>query len=392
MPRIDVLIAGAGLAGARCAETLRANGFTGSVVLAGEEPFAPYERPALSKEVLTKGRDIAEVSLRPDASWPERDIGLRLDAPVRDVDPEFRTALVGDERVHWRRLVVATGARARRLGCVPDVDGVHHLRTLGEARRLRERLRPGTRLALIGAGFIGVELASSARELGAEVDVIEMEDLPFGRLLGSEVGRRVAARMRAAGVRMHMGAAVEGAAAGGDRIAGVRLGGDVLVPCDELVVGVGARPNTELLGGRLPLADDGGILTDAAGRTEHPDVYACGDVASAWRPDLGRHARFEHWSSATAGARAVAAAITGRDIPDHGVPYFWSDQFGWRLQLVGHPMGVPRLVEDAGPDGFIVRYEDGAGGLRGGLAVNRPDALAGLRAEVAETTREAAAA
>ena len=384
MIRVDVLIVGAGLAGARAAEALRAYGYPGSVMVAGDEPHAPYERPALSKEVLTQGRDAPDISLRPDHAWSEREIRLRLDSPVADVDLDAHLATVRGELVRWERLVIATGARARRIPGISDVEGVHHVRTLTEARRLRERLEPGTRLALIGAGFVGVELASSARSLGVEVEVIELEQFPFGRLLGEAVGSRVAARMRDAGVRLNLGVGVQDVVMAGDVLAGVRLSDATGVPCDELVVGVGATPNTELLDGQLPLADDGGIVTDAAGRTEHQDVFACGDVASAWRPDLGRHQRFEHWSSATAGARAVAAAITGSEIPDHGVPYFWSDQFGWRLQLVGHPHGTPRLVEDRGDEGFVVRYEGSDGSLLGGLAINRPDLLGALRSEVTE--------
>ncbi|MFN8124318.1 MAG: FAD-dependent oxidoreductase [Thermoleophilia bacterium] len=381
MRRTDVLIVGAGLAGARCAEALRAYGFAGDILLAGDEPFPPYERPALSKTVITDGHDLADVALRPDDAWASRGIDLRTAAEVISVDLDARTAVAGDEPVAWRRLVVATGARARRLPGTPPVDGVHHLRTLADARELRRRLGPGTRMVLIGAGFVGAELASSARGLGTEVHVVEVEELPLGRVLGPEAGARVADRMRMAGVHLHMGAMVEEIVAGAGRVRAVRLRGGGEIPCDEVVVGIGAVPNTELLGGRLPLAMDGGIVTDEAGRTEVDGVFACGDVASLWRRDIGRHARLEHWSAAAESARAVAAAIAGADIPSPGIPYVWSDQFGWRLQMVGHPTG--ESVIDDEPDGFTVRYLGDGGAVVGGLAVNRPQDVPLLRAEIA---------
>lgn len=382
MRRTDVLIAGAGLAGARCAESLRAYGFEGDILLAGDEPFPPYERPALSKTVITDGHDLGDVALRPADAWASRGIDLRTAAEVTAIDLDERTAVAGDEPVRWRRLVIATGARARRLPGVPAADGVHHLRTLADARELRRRLGPRARIVLIGAGFVGAELASSARALGTEVHIVEMEELPLGRVLGPEAGARVADRMRVAGVHLHMGTAVEEVVEQAGRVRAVRLRGGLEIPCDEVVVGIGAVPNTELLAGRLPVAMDGGIVTDEAGRTEVGGVYACGDVASLWRPHTGRHARLEHWSAAAESARAVAASIAGVGIPTPGIPYVWSDQFGWRLQIVGHPTGEA-VIDDDPDGGFTVRYLGPDGAVTGGCAVNRPRDVPLLRAEIA---------
>ncbi len=187
MPAIDVLIAGAGLAGSRCAETLRAGGFGGRVVVVGDEPHAPYERPALSKEMLTGARAPAALALRADGFWRDRDIELRLGATLRGLDVSRRRAVLGDEPVRWRRLVLATGARPLRLGAVPAAENVHHLRGLDDAQALRADLERGGRLVIIGAGFVGAEVASSSRALGADVTIVESLPVPFARTLGPSV-------------------------------------------------------------------------------------------------------------------------------------------------------------------------------------------------------------
>lgn len=386
---VDVLIAGAGLAGARCAETLRAVGFDGSVLVAGDEPHPPYERPALSKELLAGTRTAGSLAQRPAGFWADAEIAFERGAAVSEVDLGGRTALVGSRPVRWRHLVLATGARARRLPGIPEMSGVHHLRTLDDATALRADLRPGARIVVIGAGFIGAEVASTACALGLEVVMVEDAPIPLARVLGPEVGARVAARMRAHGVDLRLGMRVARVLDRGGRVRAVELGDGELLPCDCVLVGVGATPNADQpsLSG-LARADDGGIATDACGRTEHPGVYACGDVASAWRPAAGRNVRREHWTAAAAGARSVANAVVGVESPDHSESFFWSDAFGWRLQMVGEAGGHLRAeVCDDADDGFLVRYLDGRGDMRGGLAVNRPEALAPLRRQLGAPRR-----
>jgi len=381
---VDVLIVGAGLAGARCAESLRALGFDGAILVAGEEPHLPYERPALSKEVLAGSRTPESLVQRPEGFWVDEAIEFACGAPVTDLDLHARVAIVGSRPLRWRHLVLATGARARRLPGVPETAGVHHLRTLDESRALRADLRPGARLVVIGAGFVGAEVASTARGLGLDVAMIEDAPIPLARVLGPEVGGRVAARIRAHGVDLRLGTRVGRVIDRGGRVRAVELADGERLACDAVLVGVGAVPNADLPSlAALARADDDGFVTDACGRTAHPDVYACGDVASAWRPELGRHARREHWTAAAAGARSVANAIVGVERPDDSESFFWSDQFGWRLQMVGES-GAHLDAEVGGDDdaGFLVHYRDPDGRLRGGLAVNRPEALGPLRRQL----------
>jgi 3-phenylpropionate/trans-cinnamate dioxygenase ferredoxin reductase subunit len=392
--RTDVLIVGGGLAGARCAEGLRALGYRGRVVVLGDEPRPPYERPALSKAVLTEGHGHAELRLRAEEFWVARGIELVPGSPVHEVHLGGRVARSGSRRLGFDRLVLASGLRARRLPTVPVGSGVHVLRTLGDAEALRDDLAPGARLAIVGAGFVGFEVASSALALGVRVTVIEPAAAPFAATLGPELGAHLAARARTWGVELRLGRQVAGLETGGDgRPRALVLDDGERCDCDVVVVAVGTVPNTELVHGQLPLADDGGVATDAAGRTAMADVFACGDVASRLRGDGRGRVRLEHWSAAATSARAVAAAIAGVPVPDGGPPFFWSDQFGWRLQAVGLPSGRLEVEVTAGDEGLVALYRDGDGRLAAAVVVNRPAALAAARAELTATTiRQASAA
>jgi 3-phenylpropionate/trans-cinnamate dioxygenase ferredoxin reductase component len=375
----SVVIVGAGLAGSRCAETLRAQGYDGRVVLVGEEPVAPYERPALSKEHLAGERTTVE--LRAPEFWAERGIELVLGRRVDAIDLDARSAGRGLE---WDALVIATGARARRLP-FPVPEGVHTLRTVADATALGAELHPGARLAVIGAGFVGAEVASTARSLGVEVTLVDMAAVPLERVLGAEVGRILADRFAAAGVDLRLGTGLGQFLAEDGRVTGLELTDGSTVACDAALVAVGAEPCCDLAGDPR-----GGIETDACGRTPHPGVYACGDVASAWRPSVGRRVRVEHWTSAAGQAAAVAHAILGTERPYDDLPYFWSDQFGLRLQHVGHAEEWDAVELDGEPDSFTARYFDRAGRPLAALAVNRPREVGALRRELALGLEEAA--
>jgi 3-phenylpropionate/trans-cinnamate dioxygenase ferredoxin reductase subunit len=345
-----VLVVGAGLAGARCAETLRANGFDGELRLVGAEPVPPYERPALSKEHLAGDRDAASLELRPRSFWDEHEIELLLSRRVVAWDAGSRTATTGrGEELAWDALVLATGATPRML---PGWEHAHVLRTLADAQRLGSRLHRGAHVAVVGAGFVGTEVASTALELGCSVTLLDVAAVPLDRVLGPEVGSLLAERYAEAGVELCLGAPVEPS----------RLEAEVVV----LAVGVTVDP----------------VRTDASGRTETPGVYAAGDIAEAWHPLLGRRLRVEHWTSAAGQGAAVAHAILGEERPHAALPYFWSDQFGLRLQYVGHAERWDAVELEGEPGSFVARYLE-RGCTVAALAVNRPAEVGALRNELA---------
>jgi len=326
-----VLIVGAGLAGARTAETLRSLGFDGRIVLAGDEPHHPYERPALSKELLAGTRD--DIDLRPRDHWRRLEIELRLGARVDRV--RAADAVVGTEQLRWDHLVLATGARLRRDG---------GLRTLADARRLRVRLTPGARLVIVGAGFVGCEVASTASELGAQVTIVEAADAPLERVVGPEVGALLAERIRAHGIDL-------------------RLGSTEIPAHDVLLWATGVQPDRRLVPD---------LRVDRCGRTQYPHVYAAGDI-----PGTG------HWTAAAGQAAAVAHAILGRDRPYTDPPYVWSDQFGLRLQLVGDTTTATSVDLDASDDAFRAEYLDASGRPVATLLANRPAEVAAARRQLA---------
>ncbi len=315
---------------------------------------------------------------------------LRLGETLGGLDIGRRSALIGDEPVRWRHLVLATGARARRLAMVPEADNVHHLRGMDDARALRDDLQGGGRLVIIGGGFVGAEVASSARVLGMDVAIVEALPVPFATTLGPTVGCRLADRYRSMGVDLRLGVGLAGVTVRNGRAAFVELADGSRLPCDVLLVAVGTRPAAEMLDGVLATAEDGGLPTDARGAAEAPGVHACGDLASPWRPELGRHRRLEHWTAASTGGALVAHAIMGQPSPRSSPPYFWSDQFGWRLQMIGHAAAGADAVVEEREDGFVARYRNGAGVVTAALAVNRPTDLGTLRAEVTAAVAGAA--
>ena len=359
-----VVIVGAGLAGARCAETLRADGFDGRIVLVGAEPYLPYERPALSKSFLARRK--AALALRPREFWDARGIELRLGRPVHRIDVRDRIAYVGDGALRWDQLVLATGARARRI------DGpVLHLRTFDDARRLRVRLRAGRRLVVVGAGFVGLEVASTALELGVDVAVIDPAPTPLTRVVGSEVGTLLATRALELGIELHLGVGVKRVTAGD-----VELADGTALHADVVVAGIGAEPAGDLVGG-------GALAVDAHGRAQTHGVYACGDVASWHRPSLARHVRAEHWVSAAGQGQTVARTIMGGGDAFDESGYFWSDQLGMRLQRVGDDEPWHFVALEGDEHSFVARYFAEDGRLVAALAANRPHEIAPLRRALA---------
>ena len=380
-----VLIIGAGLAGSRCAETLRAGGFDGRIALAGAEGSAPYERPALSKQLLTGARTAASLALRPDQAWRENEIDLRLDTPITYLDLTTRRALTSTgETLRFEVLVIATGARARRLDALSHLPRVSHLRTIADATGLRERLTEGDRLAIIGAGLIGAEVASTVLALGVTPILIEAGETPLERAFGRDVGALLAEQWRTAGVSVRTGAQLRDVRADlRGRVGALALSDDSIVECDHVLVAIGSVPETRLVDSLLERAPDGGIATDSHGRTSMPDVFACGDVASWHRESIGRSARAENWTSAANQAAIVARTILG-DAATRDEPFYaWSDQFGLRLQHVSTGEAWEEVAIERYGDAFEARYLDRDGRLVAALVANRPGAIAAFRRDLA---------
>jgi 3-phenylpropionate/trans-cinnamate dioxygenase ferredoxin reductase subunit len=381
-----VLIIGGGLAGARCAETLRAGGFAGAVVVAGAESHAPYERPALSKDLLSGARDAGSLALRANDTWPAAGIALHRGSPIVRVDLERRRAFTASGTTFaYEALVLATGARPRAHPLLSHLSCVHHLRTLDDGRRLRDQLVAGGRLAIVGAGLIGAEVASTVQSLGVATTLIEAAPTPLVRAFGSEIGTLLADRWRRAGVRVRTDARIAAVRSGRDgAVTALVLEDGSSIACDHVLVSIGALPETSLLAHELVIAPDGGIATDACGRTSAPGVFACGDVASWHRSETGSGVRAENWTSAAHQAAVVARTILGEASPSTDPPlYAWSDQFDLRLQHVSNGRAWQRVELEHGDDDFEARYLDAEGRMVAALVANRPRVVAGLRRDLA---------
>jgi 3-phenylpropionate/trans-cinnamate dioxygenase ferredoxin reductase subunit len=329
------VIVGAGLAGGKAAQALREEGFTGRVVILGNESERPYERPPLSKGLLlgTAGRDSAYVH---EAGWYDKhDVDLRTGAQAEAIDRNsHEVVLAGGERVGYDRLLLATGARPRRVP-VPgaDLDGVLHLRTLADSDRINETVTSGTRLVIIGAGWIGLEIAAAARERGATVDIVEMAHLPLQRVLGDRIAEVFAGLHREHGVTFHFDARLT-ELRGTGRVEAVALADGTVLPADAVLVAVGAQPNTELAE-QAGLPVDNGILVDATLATGDPDIFAAGDVANAEHPLFGTRIRVEHWANALNMGPAAARNMLGKATPYELLPYFYTDQYDLGMEYSG---------------------------------------------------------
>ncbi|HXG41867.1 MAG TPA: FAD-dependent oxidoreductase [Dehalococcoidia bacterium] len=371
-PRSTVVIVGANLAGGRAAEALRKEGFDGRIFLVGEEPHPPYERPPLSKEYLRGEMPREELFVQPESFWAEQEIELLMGVRAVSLDlAHKRVELSSGERLSFDKLLLATGGRVRRLE-VPgaDLEGIHYLRTVDDSEALARELRPGRRLAIVGAGFIGSEVAASAREKGLEVTMIEVLPLPLQKALGPEVGRIYADIHRQHGVELVLGEGVE-RFEGDSRLQAVVTSTGRRIECDLALVGVGIVPATELAEA-VGLTVDNGIVVNEFCQTSHPDVYAAGDVANFYSPVLGRRLRVEHWHNAQNQGMAAARSML-RGEPYAEVPWFWSDQYDLNMQYVGFADAWDRLVfrGDVEARRFTAFYLR-QGRLEAALAINRP--------------------
>jgi NADPH-dependent 2,4-dienoyl-CoA reductase/sulfur reductase-like enzyme len=376
-----VLVAGGGLAGQRCAETLRRRGYEGPVRILCAETEAPYDRPPLSKGVLAGSVEEASTAFRA-AGWHEdNEVELVLGARAAGLEPGAHLVFLTEgEPVPYGKLLVASGGEPRRLPFLEGFENVHYLRTLADARRLRAELAPGARLAIVGAGFIGQEVAATALGLGAEVTMIEAMEVPLAPILGAELGRWFAGLHQEEGVRLRTGALLE-SARGEGRVEELLLADGTRIGCDVVVAGIGTVPATGWLAGSG--LGERGVEADAHGRTALPDVFAAGDASIPFDPRFRAHARTEHWDAAAWQGAAAARAMLGEDPGMPPLPSFWSDQYGVRVQSVGHPHLGDSVLIDGDPaarDFEAVFAREGR--PVAGLAVGRPRSIPALRKRI----------
>ncbi|GAA4546533.1 NAD(P)/FAD-dependent oxidoreductase [Pseudonocardia xishanensis] len=379
-----LVVVGASLAGLRAVESARRTGFTGPVTLVGSEPHLPYDRPPLSKAYLDEAEPPAVV-YREEDKLAELEVDLVLGEPASALDPQRRAVLVGDREILFDSVVLATGARARSLPDTGHLAGVHTLRTLDDAREIRAALDAGARTVVIGAGFIGSEVASAARKRGLSATIVEAQPTPLVRSIGTVMGDALTDLHRAHGTEMRCGTAVDGLE-GTDRVTGVRLVDGTVIPADLVVVGIGAVPETDWLESS-GITVDNGIVCDETLWTGVAGVFAAGDVARWRNPQFDAVMRIEHWTcAAEQGGRAARNALdTSAAKPYSTVPYFWSDWYDSRIQFVGIPGGDDvEVVSGAVEQGQFVALYRTADRLTGALTLDRQSDVMKYRTQIAK--------
>jgi 3-phenylpropionate/trans-cinnamate dioxygenase ferredoxin reductase subunit len=368
------VIAGGGLAGAKAAEALREQGFGGRIVLVGEEGIRPYERPPLSKDYLQgkTGRDT--IFVHPPDWYASHAVELRLGTTVTAIDRDRReVALSGGDRLGYDKLLLATGSSPRRLRLPgADADGVLYLRRAADSDRIRDTFASASRVLIVGAGWIGLEVAAAARAAGVDVTVLEASELPLLHVLGPQVAPVFAGLHREHGVDLRLGVQVAEITGSGGRASGARLTDGTRIGADTVIVGVGAAPNTGLAEA-AGLDVRNGVVTDASLRTSDPAIYAAGDIASAFHPLLGTHLRVEHWANALHQPETAAASMLGQDASYDRVPYFYTDQYDLGMEYAGYagPGGYDDVVfrGDVGKREFIAFWMS-QGRVVAGMNVN----------------------
>ena len=386
----DVVIIGAGQAGAETATALRQQGFAGSITLLGDESHPPYRRPPLSKTFLSGEAALESLYLRPEAAYARANVDLRCAARVDGIDRAARRVLLSDgASLPYNKLVLATGGSARRLAIPGDAGkhNLHVLRSVADVQRIREYLAPGKRLTVIGGGYIGLEAAAVAVSLGVRVTVLEAAPRLLVRVAAPELSEYYHAFHTGRGVDIRVGAGVERFEGTAGRIETVCCADGTRIDTDVVIAGVGLAPNVQLAV-TAGLAVDNGIMVDEFAQTSDPDIYAAGDCAELPSAFLGRRVRLESVQNAIEQGRAVAAGLCGNAKSYDPVPWFWSDQYHLKLQMVGMPQDYDRVVTrgSRAEHSFAIFYlRDG--GIIGAETVNRPQEFMLARQLVAKRAR-----
>jgi 3-phenylpropionate/trans-cinnamate dioxygenase ferredoxin reductase component len=373
------VIIGGGLGGAKAAEALRDKDFDGRVVLCAEEERLPYERPPLSKEYLAGKKSLMEFTVHDSAWYGENEIDLRTGTRALSVDAAAHTVELPDDAVvKYDKLLLATGSRSRRLPITgSDAAGVHYLRTYDDALTLNSALVEGSSLAVIGAGWIGLEVAAGARQRDVDVTVVESAKLPLLGALGAEAGKVFAKLHRDHGVDLRLQSQVEEITVADGKATGLRLADGSTVAADAVLVAVGAQPNIELADQAGLSTGDGGVLVDASLRTSDPDIYAIGDIAAAEHPLFGGRIRTEHWANALKQPAVAAAGMLGEKAEYTELPYFFTDQYDLGMEYAGHAPKYQRVVFRGDVDGreFVAFWLDAGNRVLAGMNVNVWDVL-----------------
>lgn len=367
-----IVLVGASLAGSSAARALREQGFDGRIILVGAEKDLPYDRPPLSKEYLKGEMEKEKLYLLPTGFYAENNVELQLGARVSKIDPQAKKVqLENGQAIAYDSVLIGTGGRVRKVNAPgADLAGIYYLRTLEDSDAVAAELRPGRRCVVIGAGFIGAEVAATARMKGLEVSILEMAPIPMGRALSEDLGLIYADIHREHGVDLRLNEAIE-RFEGDKRVQRVIGTAGSVLECDFVVVGVGIEPETSLVA-EAGIEINNGIVVNEYCETNAPGVYAAGDVANFYNTFMGERVRLEHWQNAQNQAANAVKNMLGAREPYFDVPWFWSDQYDLNMQLIGHPKSWDQVVFRGSVEErrFTVFYLK-AGDLQAALTVNR---------------------
>ncbi len=378
-----VVIVGASLAAVHAIDSLRENGYEAQIALIGAEQQLPYDRPPLSKDALRHGPDVDKLLLKEPDWYASRDVDLHLGCVAIGLDTRSRqVCLAGGQRIDYDGLVIATGTQARRFPLLNGNAQANTVRTIDDAAALHAQLVARSHLVIIGAGFIGLEVAATASAMGLDVSVIEIAPTPLTRVLGDEAGRWFKDLQESHGVNLHCGNKIEHIEANG-RGTNLRLRDGTVLAADVVLAGVGAAPATDWLrDSGVTLSD--GVVCDSSLRTTVPGIVAAGDIARWYNPLFGEEMRVEQWSNAIDQGRQAAIALLGGADVFASVPYFWSDQFNAKMRFAGRANSAEEIYVRQGSDTSVVVLFGGGGVIRGALCVNEPRQLAHYRAAIAQ--------